>query len=93
MELKGQFRKEYFAKAKEDGCVVNGQMFVEVEKELYIEWLETKLRSTPSNNDYAKLPTIEECYHAIPFPSSEPDCVMFVAGIADCHKFVSRHFA
>ena len=48
---------------------------------------------TSDNSDYAKLPTIEECYQAIPFPSSEPDCAMFVAGIADCHKFVSRYFA
>ena len=75
MELKGQFRKEYFAKAKEDGCVVNGQMFVEVEKELYIEWLETKLRNTSSNIEYAKFKeayidgyesghndTVESCY-------------------------------
>ena len=55
--------------------------------------IEAKLQNTSSNNDYAKLPTIEECYQAIPFPSNERDCAMFVAGIADCHKFVSRHFA
>ena len=58
-----------------------------------IKQLETELQNTPSNNDYAKLPTIEECYQAIPFPSNERDCAMFVAGIAECHKFVSRHFA
>ena len=47
---------------------------------------------TSQNSDNAKLPTIEECYKAIPFPSNERDCAMFVAGIAECHKFVSRHF-
>ena len=50
-------------------------------------------QKTAQNSDYAKLPTIEECYQAIPFPSDEHDCAMFVAGIAECHKFVSRHFA
>ena len=48
---------------------------------------------TSDNNDYAKLPIIEECYQAIPFPSDERECAMFVAGIAECHKFVSRYFA
>ena len=51
-----------------------------------------KLLETARNSDYAKLPTIEECYQAIPFPSNERDCAMFVAGIAECHNFVSRHF-
>ena len=60
MELKEQFRKEYFAKAKEDGCEVDGQMFVVVEKDLYMKWLETKLQNTSSNSEYAKLPSLHD---------------------------------
>lgn len=45
---------------------------------------------TPTNSAMLKLPTIEECYRAIPFPSDERECAMFVAGIAECHKFVGR---
>ena len=93
MKYQDNFRKEYFEKIKEDGYEINGQMFVQMEKDLYIEWLETKLQNTSSNSDYEKLPTIEECYQAIPFPSNECECAMFVAGIAECHKFVSRHIA
>ena len=53
---------------------------------------EVRKKLTSDNNDYAKLPTIEECYQAIPFPSNECECAMFVAGIAECHKFVSWQF-
>jgi hypothetical protein len=54
MKYRDNFRKEYFAKIKEDGYELNGQMFVQMEKDLYIEWLETKLQNTASNSDYAK---------------------------------------
>jgi len=36
-----------------------------------------------------KIPTIEECYKAIPFLDNEHDCSYFVAGIAECHKYIS----
>jgi hypothetical protein len=52
MKLQKQFREEYFAKIKADGYKINGQMFIEMEKELYIEWLETKLQNTTYNNKY-----------------------------------------
>ena len=58
MELKEQFRKEYFAKANEAGYKVSGQFFISMEKDLYIEWLETKLQNTSSNSDYAKCKSI-----------------------------------
>ena len=40
------------------------------------------------NTGSPKLPTIEECYQDIPFPSDDRECAMFVAGIAECHKFI-----
>jgi NADH pyrophosphatase NudC (nudix superfamily) len=54
MKYQAEFRKQYFAKIKDDGYELNGQMFAQMEKDLYIEWLETKLQNTSSNSDYAK---------------------------------------
>ena len=95
MALVEQFEKEFFERPIEPhSSEENPEQWVRLLfwQERYSEWLETKLRSKSSKSDYAKVPTIEECYQAIPFPSSERDCAMFVAGIAECHKFISRHF-
>ncbi len=54
MKYQAEFRKQYFAKIKDDGYELNGQMFAQMEKDLYIEWLEAKLQNTSSNSDYAK---------------------------------------
>ena len=43
IETREQFRKEYFDQAKEAGYQVNGQMFIALEKDLYIAWLENKI--------------------------------------------------
>ena len=55
MKYQAEFRREYFLKLKEDGYELNGQIFTQMEKDLYIEWLEVKLQNTSSNSDYAKL--------------------------------------
>ena len=60
MKYQAEFRKQYFAKIKDDGYELNGQMFAQMEKDLYIEWLETKLQNTSSNSDYAKCPCCGE---------------------------------
>ena len=54
MKYQAEFRKEYFGKLKKEGYELNGQIFAQMEKDLYIEWLETKLQNTSSNSDYAK---------------------------------------
>ena len=54
MKYQAEFRKEYFGKLKKEGHELNGQIFVQMEKDLYIEWLETKLQNTSPNNDYMK---------------------------------------
>ena len=72
MELKEQFRKEYFVKAEEEGYVVNGLTFVVMEKELYIEWLEKKLQNTSSNSDYAK--SCNDCIYGVDGCQHEPPC-------------------
>ena len=51
MKLLKQFREEYFAKIKKDGYELNGQMFVQMEKDLYLEWLEEQLQNTASNSE------------------------------------------
>ena len=92
-KLRERFCEEYYKENKD--YLPEWQEGIDIKfywKE-YARWLENKLQNTSSNSDYAKLPTIEECYQAIPFPSNERDYAMFVAGIAECHKFVSRHFA
>lgn len=38
-----------------------------------------------------KMPTIDECYIGIRFPSDERDCAMFIAGIAECYKFIDQY--
>lgn len=48
------------------------------------------LAQQAANTGSPKLPTLEECYQAIPFPSDASECAMFVAGIAECHKFICR---
>ncbi len=53
MKYQAEFRKEYFGKLKKEGYELNGQIFVQMEKDIYIEWLETKLQNTYSNSDYA----------------------------------------
>ena len=45
-------------------------------------------QNTPTNTVSPKLPILEECYQAIPFPTDESECAMFVAGISECHKFI-----
>lgn len=55
MKYQAEFRKEYFEKLKKEGYELNGQMFVQMEKDIYIEWLEAKLQNTSSNSDYVKL--------------------------------------
>ena len=45
------------------------------------------------NSAMPKLPTVEECYKVIPFPEDERGCAMFVAGIAECHKFIGRQLS
>ena len=44
MTLKEQFLKEYFDKAEAEGLKINGMMFIKVEQNLYIEWLEKKIK-------------------------------------------------
>ena len=39
-KLKSQFRKEYFADAKINGMKIELHTFINLENELYIEWLE-----------------------------------------------------
>ena len=39
-----------------------------------------------------KMPLLEEVYNAIPFPPKECDQAMFIAGIAEGYKYISRHF-
>ena len=51
MKYQDEFRKEYFEKLKKEGYELNGQIFVQMEKDLYIEWLETKLQNTSSNKE------------------------------------------
>ena len=51
MKYQDEFRKEYFEKLKKEGYELNGQIFVQIEKDLYIEWLETKLQNTSSNKE------------------------------------------
>lgn len=46
--------------------------------------------SASHNTDSPKFPTLDECYKTIPFPADEHECAMFVAGIAECHKFIVR---
>jgi len=48
-------------------------------------------QNTSTNTDSPKLPTLEEVYKAIPFPEEDArECAMFVAGLAECHKFICR---
>ena len=43
---------------------------------------------TSHNTGSPKLPTIDECYKAIPFPEDAREAAMFCAGIAECHKVI-----
>ena len=45
------------------------------------------------NTGSPKLPSIEECYKAIPFPEDDHEQAYFVAGIAECHKFIARQLS
>jgi hypothetical protein len=47
-------------------------------------------QKSTTNTGSPKLPTLEEAYKAIPFPEDERECAMFVAGLAECHKFICR---
>ena len=42
--LKDQFVKEYFRNLKESGYELNGAMYIQMEKDLYIAWLEEKVK-------------------------------------------------
>jgi hypothetical protein len=53
--------------------------------------LKKELDQRSYNNTITKMPTLKECYQNIPFPSDERECAMVVAGIADCHAYISRH--
>ena len=44
------------------------------------------LPSGKTNNASPKLPTLDKCYKAIPFPENEPS--VFVAGLAAMYKFI-----
>lgn len=50
--LKNKFREEYFKSLKDQDLELNGQVFVSIEKDLYIEWLENKIKDNnyDSNN-------------------------------------------
>jgi len=48
---------------------------------------------TSHNTGSPKLPSIEECYKAIPFPEDNHDQAYFVAGIAECHIFIARQLS
>jgi hypothetical protein len=50
------------------------------------------VRSHSAQQLKPKMPLLDEVYKDIPFPTDERECAMFVAGIAECHKYISRHF-
>jgi len=52
--------------------------------------LEESAPSASTNTGSPKLPSIEECYKAIPFPEDDHEQAYFVAGIAECHIFIVR---
>ena len=66
----------------------NNTRITELEKRISVLEQTIKNINNPQQINL-KLPTIEECYQAIPFPSDERECAMFVAGIAECHKFIT----
>lgn len=72
MKYQAEFRKEYFEKIKKEGYELNGQMFVQMEKDIYIEWLEAKLQNTSSNSDYAK--SCDDCIYGVDGCQHEPPC-------------------
>ena len=76
-----------------DWEIVNVFLTHSAPDDMYQAWLRIRAEQGEStnsthNSDMLKVPTIEECYQAIPFPSDERECAMFVAGIAECHKFI-----
>ena len=70
-----------------------GQQFVDMQKgwDAAIKFKEAQPQA--DNTGSPKLPSIEECYKAIPFPEDDHEQAYFVAGIAECHIFIARQLS
>lgn len=55
--LRDQFTKEYFDKINTDGYEINAPIYLQIEKDLYIEWLENKILN---NYSIIKQLTVDE---------------------------------
>jgi len=85
-----EFQKDFFDKAKSEECEVDGIVFVQNKKDLYISWADKKIESllkaqkTASNSDYAK------CNQPKPSLCEKRKTVVYCTHDRDC---TYKHFA